>query len=231
VGGRDPARRGAHVAEADGQLAADLARQLDRFDRTLRAGGAVGVDHRAQQARADRHQVGDPVALEHPFHRQRRRARVLRLEREHRHVLADPERAQPRLQILGVEVARERLREHVADHAALEHLVAFVHQLRERALGDRDERQLVGNLEQRERALAGRCHERRRHALVRKARAEAEPRDVVVGEAVDQFALALRAVELHARRQQQLAAFQPRGGVDQLGAVHPPHVRAGGLLA
>ena len=76
-----------------------------------------------------------------------------------------PNGPQPRLQVLRVQVAGERLREDVADHAALQQLVAFVQQLGERALGDRDERQLVGHLEQREaRAPAGRRHERRREA-------------------------------------------------------------------
>ena len=90
----------------------------------------------------------------------------------------------------------ERLREHVADHVALQQLVALVHQLREGALGDRDEGQLVGHLEHRKGTLAGRGHERRGKPLVGEAGAEAEARDVVVGESLDQLALHLRPRQL-----------------------------------
>src|SRR5205085_10480252 len=56
-------------------------------------------------------------------------------------------------------------------------------------------------------------------------------RDLVVGELGDQLALALGGVELHAGREQQLAAAQPGCGVGQLAAVHPAHVRGCVLLA
>ena len=128
-------------------------------------------------------------------------------------------------------MSRERLREHVAGHVALQHFVALVEQLRKRALGDGDERQLVGDLEQRERALARGRNERGRQALVAEARAEAEARDTVIGEALDQLALRLRAIELHPGGEQQLAAAQPRRGVEQLGRVHPAHMRLRGVLS
>ena len=186
---RRAARGGAHLAEAGRQLAADRARQLNRHT-------AVGVDHRAQQTGADRHQVGHPLALQDPFHDRRRGARVRRLERQHRDLLADPERAQPRLQVLRVQVPRQRLREHVADHVALQDFVALVQQVRERTLGDRDERQRVGHLEQREAAIARRRHQRRRQPPVGEARAEAQARDLVVGQPPDQLALGLRPTQL-----------------------------------
>ncbi len=115
----------------------------------------------------------------------------------------------------------ERLRQDVAGHVALEHFVALVQELRERALGDRDEGQLVGNLEHGKRALARLGEQGRRQPLVREARAEAEARDLVLVQTRDQLALGLRAIQLHARRQQQLAPAQPRRRIDQLGAVHP----------
>ena len=120
------------------------------------------VDHRAQQPSADRHQAAAPALAPAAV---RARAAALgsgRGEREHGGLLADPERAQAGLQVLRVQVPGERLGEHVPGHVALKHFVALVHQLRERALGDRDERQLVGHLEQREVALA-----RGRHAAPR----------------------------------------------------------------
>ena len=162
-------------------------------------GPAVGaaIHHRAQQARADRHQAARGARAarllarrarrsltvpprEDPFHQRRRHRGVGQREREHRRSLADAEGAQPRLQLLGVQAPRERLGEHVPGHAALQQLVALVEQLREHALGDRDERQLVGHLEQRERALARLVAQRRRELLVGEARAEAEPRDLVL---------------------------------------------------
>ena len=78
----------------------------------------------------------------------------------------------------------EPLQPLVDRDAALEHLVLLVHQPRERLLGDRDERQLVGHLEQRE-------AERARppppspagSVVVLEAGAEAEPGQVVVAPA------------------------------------------------
>ena len=149
-----------------------------RARRVRRPGaGLAGVDDRAEQPAADRHEVAHPLGARAARSTARgRRARVLEREGEHGDPLADPERAQARLQVLGVEVAAERLGEQVADHVALQQFVAFVEQPRERALGDRDERQLVGDLEQREVALARGRHERRRDALVGEAGAEAERR-------------------------------------------------------
>ncbi len=150
-----------HLAEAAEQLAADLARERGGVERGCRA-GLPGVDHGAHQAGSDRDEVRHAAALEYPLDGCGREARVERAEGEHREALADAEGPQARLEILGVEVAGERLGEHVADHVALQHLVAFVDELAEGALGDRDEGQRVGNLEQREVASARGRDERAR---------------------------------------------------------------------
>ncbi len=120
--------------------------------------------------------LGTLLALEQPFEQRRRQRSDPSAEREHRRPARRSRRAQPRLQLLRVEVAGQRLREHVADHVALQHFVALVQQLRERALGDRDERQLVRHLEQRELALARGRYERRRDALVGEALPSPAPR-------------------------------------------------------
>jgi hypothetical protein len=51
---------------------------------------------------------------------------------------------------------------------------------------------------------------------------QSEAGQAVAGEPADVLALDLFALELEAGRQQQLAAGQPRRGVDDLGDVHPP---------
>ena len=61
--------------------------------------------------------------------------------------------------------------------AALEHRVLLVDQPREGSLGDRDERHLVRDLEQRHAALVGLVDERLRQSLVLEAGAEPEPGD------------------------------------------------------
>ena len=65
--------------------------------------------------------------------------------------------------------------------AALQHLVLLVHEPRERLLGDRDERQLVGHLEHREaEPRRASVHGASGSCVVRRSRAEAEPGEVVV---------------------------------------------------
>ena len=76
---------------------------------------------------------------------------------------------------------------------ALEEGVLLVDQSREGALGERDERHLVGHLEEGEAALPGRLDERGGDLLVAEARAEAHPGQPVVGQAGDVLALAGRA--------------------------------------
>ena len=76
--------------------------------------------------------------------------------------------------------------------AALEHVELLVDEPRGGALGDRDERHLVGDLEQRQLVLAGRLDDRLRHPLVVEADAEAEPGEALVGEQLDVAALLRR---------------------------------------
>ena len=105
-------------------------------------------------------------------------------------------------------------------------LVLLVDEVRRGTLGDCDERQLVGHLEQRQRPPPRRVDDRRRQRGVRQPGPDAERRDPVVDEPVDELALAGAGVELDAGRQQQLAAAQPRRRVQQLGRVHPADRRA-----
>src|SRR6185369_16378933 len=72
--------------------------------------------------------------------------------------------------------------------------------------------------------------ERGRQALVGEAGAEPEADDLLLGEPLDQGALRGGAGQLHAGRQQQLAPFQPRRRVHQLGGVDPAHVHAAAPL-
>ena len=100
--------------------------------------------------------------------------------------------------------------------AALQDLVLLVHEARERLLGDRDERQLVGHLEHREAQPARLLHERGRQLGVLEPGPEAEPGEVAARKQPHELALALGAVELDARRQQKLPARQPGRRVEEL---------------
>ena len=110
---------------------------------------------------------------------------------------------------------------------ALQHLVLLVDEAGERLLGDRDERGRVGDLEEREGALAGLVDERLGQPLMAEAGAEAEPRQVAVGEVGDEGALLVVGVERDAGGQHQLPARQPRRRVLQLGDVDPADWRRG----
>ena len=71
--------------------------------------------------------------------------------------------------------------------------VALVEQLREHSLGDGDEGQLVGHLEQGEAELARRIEHGGGHLLMDEAGAEAETGDLALGQALDEFTLGLGA--------------------------------------
>ncbi len=115
--------------------------------------------------------------------------------------------------------------------AALEHLVLLVHEAREGLLGERDERQLVRHLEDREVELRRLVHQRGGKRLVVEAGPEPEPGQVVPREQPHELALALVGVELDPGRQQELAARQPRRRVGQLRDVHPANRRVRAVLA
>ena len=65
--------------------------------------------------------------------------------------------------------------------AALEHVVLLVYESRGRSLGDRDERHLVRDLEQRQLELVGLGEDRFRHPLVVEADPEAESGETLGG--------------------------------------------------
>ena len=103
----------------------------------------------------------------------------------------------------------------------LQHRVVLVDEVRGRLLGDRDERHLVGHLDEREAELGGRLAQRLGHLLVREPGAEPEPREPVPGEQLHERALAVGVEQPHPGGQEQLAAGQPRRRVLELGDVHP----------
>jgi hypothetical protein len=105
--------------------------------------------------------------------------------------------------------------------AAREHVVLLVDQPGGGALGDRDERHLIRNLEQRQVALLGGVEKRLRDPLVVESRAESEPGDVGPGEQLDEAPLLRRRPELVAGGEQQLAARKPWCRVLVLGDVDP----------
>ena len=109
--------------------------------------------------------------------------------------------------------------------------VLLVDQLAESRLGDRDEWHLVGDFEHGEPAFGGDLENPRRHLAVSEACAEAEGRELVIGEARHELALALRRVELHPSGQQDLASRQPRRRIEQLGDVDPAHGKVETRLA
>ena len=189
------------------------------------------VDDRAQQAVAQGHERVDAGSLQDRFQGRGGRRGLAQGEREHGRALADPEGTQARLQLVGIQPAGQRLGQDVAGHVALQQFVALVEQLREDPLGDGDERQLIRHLEQGEAELARRVEHGGGDFLVDQARAEAEAGDLALGETLHELALELGAGELQARGQQQLASAQPGRGVEQLGGVHPAHIRLGVFLA
>ena len=101
--------------------------------------------------------------------------------------------------------------------------VLLVDQAGEGALGQGDERHLVGHLEEREAALARGLDERGGDLLVPEARAEADARQPVVGQSRDVLALPRRRGERHPGREQELAAGEEGRRVVELGDVDPAH--------
>ena len=115
---------------------------------------------------------------------------------------------------------------------ALQERVLLVHDLRGDGLGDGDERDVVGHLEQRKVVLFGQRDHGLGHRLEAEADAEAEAREVGVDQALQHGELLGLAVdEREPGGEQQLAALEPAGGVGHLGDVHPAHRVADRLLA
>jgi hypothetical protein len=115
--------------------------------------------------------------------------------------------------------------------AALKSVVLLVDQLRERLLGDRDERHLVRDLEQRELQLLRLRDQRPRQAVVLEPRPQPHPGEAVLREQADELALGLGGLELEAGGEQQLPARQPRRRVLDLGDMHPADLPSGRALA
>ena len=141
----------------------------------------------------------------------------------------------------GRECGDDRVEPALGQHDPLESLVRgdrtaqdrvlLVDEPAEGRLGDGDERHVVRHLDERQVTLSRSCHDRVRNRSVREAGAESEPRELMVGEQVDERALALRRVELKPRGEQQLAAGHPGRRVLQLGDVDPADRRLHASLA
>ena len=128
--------------------------------------------------------------------------------------------AQERLDAEAVQHRRSKSLVHLEGLG--EALQLLVRQVRERRLRDRDERDVVRHGEHRETEPVGFADERLRNLVEAEPEAEAERRQPVLGEAGDVLDLALRRLaDAESRGQQQLAAFEPRGRVGELGDVEP----------
>jgi hypothetical protein len=110
----------------------------------------------------------------------------------------------------------------VSGYRSPQHGVMLVDELGERGLGDRDEGNVVGDLEDWKVTLGGGLQQRGRNAVVQEADAEAQPGQLVVGQSRHELPLALLRVQLQPGREQQLTARQPRRRVEQLRDVDPP---------
>ena len=104
---------------------------------------------------------------------------------------------------------------------ATQERVLLVDEMGERLLGEGDERQLVGHLEEGEAVLLGGLHHRLGHGVVAEPRAQPDAREPVARQPRDVLALPVGVLELHPRGEQQLTAREPRRRVLQLGDVHP----------
>ena len=114
----------------------------------------------------------------------------------------------------------------VRGQRAPQHGVLLVDEVRERLLGERDERQLVGHLEQREAVLRPPPRRAPRAPSRARSRCRARARRARGRRAARRTRAALSGVgQLHPGGQQQLAARQERRRVLELGDVHPAHGR------
>ncbi len=197
------------------QERADAVRRHDRID--LHAGGrAVAVDREGLPRGA---LVGD-VAPE-VGHELGRDAPAVRRLAEHEpvevveHRRAPDQRGERRDDELQALLFEHDLGELLVDRErALQQRILFVHDLGRDRFGDRDERDVVGHLEQREAVLLGERDHRVGHRLEAEPHSEAEPGDVDVDEPLQEGEL-LR-LSIHERepgREQQLAALEPAGGI------------------
>ncbi len=201
-----PRLRGSAVAADD--------RQHERPPAQRFRDAAAGGDRRLQRLALggfERPAGGDRLATP----AQHARAAADRLG-DHPHDLAEP-----------ALLEHEPLQALLDRRAAPQRVVLLADEVREGAFGDRDERQLVGHLEDRQRMLARGVEQRGGQRAVLEADAEPDAGDPVRGEPRDVLALALVRLQLAAGRQQQLAAGQPRGRVQQLRAVDRAHRRRG----
>jgi hypothetical protein len=115
---------------------------------------------------------------------------------------------------------------------ALEHVVLLGEQAREHGLGQRDERDGVGHLEDGEAVGIRGGDDRLRDALVTEAEPESEAREPGVRQPLDVRALLRgRGADAGAGREEDLAALEPRSRVLELGAVDPPDGAVGCGLA
>ena len=127
-----------------------------------RAAAGLGADRR------------DLLVVERAAERAAGQRRAAAVEHERRPADQPGERADdPVHAALGEHDALQAL---LGGDRAAQQRVLLVDQPRERLLGDRDERQLVRDLEQREAALARRLDQRLGHVVVREAHAEAQAR-------------------------------------------------------
>ena len=109
----------------------------------------------------------------------------------------------------------------VRGQRTLQDRVVLVDQVRERLLGDRDERHLVRDLEQREAQLVRRGDHLVGHRLCAKPVPRPRPDSPWPARRATYSRCELGPLELQPGRQQQLAARQPRRRVDDLGDVDP----------
>ena len=135
---------------------------------------------------------------------------------EHEHSSPDQRRQRAGESVEPALGEHHALQAFVRRQGTAQHRVLLVDQLGEGGLGDGDERNLVGHLEHRKVTLGGGLHERRRNLPVTEAHAEAQAGQLMVGQARDELALALGRIELHPRRQQQLATGEKRRRVLEL---------------
>jgi hypothetical protein len=170
--------------------------------------------------RRDRHLAAEGLARDR-----------LAARREHADGAADRRRQGAYHLVEAALVQHEPLEALVDGDAALEDLVLLVDEPRERLLRQRDEGQLVRDLEDGEADGGGLLHKRGRQCIVVEASAEPETCEVAPRQEPHELALPGVALELDAGGQQELAAREPWGGVGQLGDVDPANRGIGAVAA